>query len=103
MFGYAVMGEQLVQEGTKPAALRGPRVKDLCGRCCCLSLPPGGGLEVQDSVAEGGVYSQGVEQHSHVGVPFVQVGKGSVECKRLRHLWIDWDGMQIGVGLGFLG
>ena len=22
------------------------------------------------------------EQHSHVGVPFVQVGKGSVECNR---------------------
>ena len=22
------------------------------------------------------------EQHSHIGVPFVQVGKGSVECNR---------------------
>jgi hypothetical protein len=41
------------------------------------------------------------EQHSHVGVPFVQVGKGSVECDlRLRHLWIYWGDMRIGVGLG---
>ena len=34
---------------------------------------------------------------------YVQVAKGSVECKSLRHLWICLGGMQIGVGLAFLG
>ena len=31
--GYAVVGEYGVQEGTKHAPLRGPRVEDQCGRC----------------------------------------------------------------------
>ena len=34
------------------------------------------------------------------GVPFVQVGKVSVECNR--DGMICWGGMQIGVGLGIL-
>jgi hypothetical protein len=55
--------------------------------------------EVQDPVAKGGVQSQGPEfddefggdygveccavvneQHSYMGIPFVQVGEGSMEC-----------------------
>ena len=53
--GYAVVGEQGVQEGTKPAPLR-ISVADV--------LPPLNPLgvslqEVQDPVAEGGVQSQG--------------------------------------------
>jgi hypothetical protein len=49
------------------------------------------------------------EQYSHIGVPFVQMGKSSVECTDdslqcgVSHLWICWGGMRIGGGPGCLG
>jgi hypothetical protein len=101
--GHTVVGELEVQEGTKHATLRGPRVEDQCGGGV-VTYPHHLGAarqEVQDSVAQGGVQSQGpelsdelgglygvehravvYEQHSHIGVPLVQEGKCSVECDR---------------------
>ena len=57
--GRAVMSEQGVQEGTEHAPLSGPRVEDQHGGCV-------------------------VTYPYHIGVPFVQVGKDSVECNRDR-------------------
>ena len=56
-----VMSEQGVQEGTKHAPKGLPRVEDQHGRCV-VAYPYYLGTacqEVQDSVAEGGVQSQG--------------------------------------------
>ena len=55
--GHAIVGEQGVQEQTEHAPLRGPSVKDQCGRCV-VAYPYHLGAahqEVQDPVAEGGV------------------------------------------------
>ena len=41
------------------------------------------------------------EQHAHIGVPFAQVGKGSVVCNR--ECVICLGDMRIGVGQGCLG
>jgi hypothetical protein len=57
MLGHAVMSEQGVQQGTKHAPLRGPRVVDQRGRCV-VPYPYHLGAarqEVQDPIAEGGV------------------------------------------------
>ena len=57
VLGHAVMGEQRVQEGTKQAPMRGPRVEDQRGRCVAPYPHHLGAArqEVQDPVAEGGV------------------------------------------------
>jgi hypothetical protein len=52
VLGHAVLGEKGVQEGTKHALLR---VEDQRGRCVVALPPRGGQMEVQDTVAEGGV------------------------------------------------
>ena len=69
MFCHTVVDEQGVQEGTKHAPLRGPSVEDQRGRCVAaypyhLEVVR---QEVQDPVAEGGVYSQGPLVMSFVG------------------------------------
>ena len=60
MRGHAVLGEQSVQEGTEHAPQRGPRVEGQHGGCVAYFHYLGAARqEVQDSVAEGGVQSQG--------------------------------------------
>jgi hypothetical protein len=57
MLGHAVMGKLRVQEGTKHAPLRGPRVEDQRGRCV-VAYPyhlAAAHQEVQDPVSDGGV------------------------------------------------
>ena len=54
---HTVMGEQGVQEETKHAPLRGPRVEDQCGRCD-VSYPyylEAARQDIQDPDAKGGV------------------------------------------------
>jgi hypothetical protein len=57
LFAHAVMDEQGIQEGTKYTPLRGPSVKDQCGRrIVAYSYHLGAACQVvQDSVAEEGV------------------------------------------------
>jgi hypothetical protein len=60
VFGHAIMGEQGIQEGTKYTPLRGPSVKDQCGRRVVAYSYHLAAVhqKVQDPVAEGGVESQ---------------------------------------------
>ena len=100
-------------------ALRGSHVKDQYGGCL-VAYPHHLGRTVRTSriQLQREVFSPRVmslvmslegtmvlkaEQHSHICVPFIQVGKGSVECNRDCIMWICWGGMQIGVGPGCLG
>ena len=90
MRGHAVMGEQGVQERAENAPLWGPSVEDQRGRDV-VTYPHHLGVarqEFQYPVAQGGVETQGLElddelggyygvideQHSHIGIPLVQMG-----------------------------
>ena len=57
VLGHAVVGEQGVQEGTKHAPLKGPRVVEQRGRCVVAYPYHLGAVrqEVQDPFSEGGV------------------------------------------------
>ena len=95
MLGHAVVGEQGVQEGTKHSPLRGSCVEDQRGRCV-VAYPYHLGAALRKSRIQlqrevfspwvlslvmnfGGTMLLNAELHSHISVPFVQVGKGSVE------------------------
>ena len=95
MRGHAVVGEQGVQERTEHARLWGPSVEDQRSGDV-VSYPhhlEAARQEVQDLVEQGGLQTQdpelndelgghyGVEcravvdeQHSHIGIPLVQMG-----------------------------
>ena len=99
--GHTVVGNKGVQEGTNYTPLRGSSVEDQHGRCV-VTYPYHLGAAVRKSRIqlqmevfsprvlslvmsfEGTMELNAVvnEQHSHIGVPFVQVRKGSVECNR---------------------
>ena len=49
MLGHAVVGDQGVLEGTKHAPLKGPRVEDQRGMCCCLPTLTTWGRSVKKS------------------------------------------------------
>ena len=69
MHGHAIMGEQGVQERAENAPLWGPSVEDQRGEAV-VSYPHHLGAarqEVQDTVAQGGVETHGLELNDEFG------------------------------------